>query len=323
VNARRPDLLLERDKFLANFPAGRRYLIGVSGGRDSVAFLHQLVHLGYAKLIVCHLDHQLRGRNSQADARFVSQLAASRDLPCELAKTDVHALARQSKVSIETAARIARFAFFVSVARRKRCRTIFLAHHADDLVETALVNFFRGASPAGIAAMHAVSVHRIGKTDLTIVRPLLHVWRREIDTYVKEHGLKFREDATNTQLSSSRNRIRHLILPYIEKQLGRDVRRAIWRAAQIWSEEDRLLNSMFEQNNVSAAELDLRALRNLPVALQRRAIIYWLRSQKIADVGFEGVEKVRALLEPNTAIAKVNLPRNRHARRRTGKLFLE
>ena len=82
----------------------------------------------------------------------------------------------------------------------RRCPRIFLAHHADDLVETALLNLFRGAGPAGMAAMRRISVHRIGKTQLTILRPLLGVWRKRIDAYVREHGLQFREDATNAPL---------------------------------------------------------------------------------------------------------------------------
>ena len=151
-------------RIVKDFPPTHPHLIGVSGGRDSVVLLHWLTSLGYQKLIVCHLDHELRGRASQADARFVASRAAKLRLDCEIGRTDVRALAAQSKLSVETAARAARFAFFVRVARQKRCRTIFLGHHADDLVETALLNLLRGASPGGVAAMRSVSVHRIGKT---------------------------------------------------------------------------------------------------------------------------------------------------------------
>src|SRR5207237_1504168 len=119
---------------------------------------------------------------SRGDARFVERIARNLKLDCEIGSTDVGALARRSKLSIETAARFARLAFFVEVARRRRCPRIFLAHHADDLVETALLNLFRGAGPGGMAAMRKISVHRIGKTQLTILRPLLGVWRGEIDT---------------------------------------------------------------------------------------------------------------------------------------------
>jgi len=315
--------LIECQRFIRDFPPSRRYLIGVSGGRDSIALLHLLVDLGYNKLVVCHLNHQLRGRESRRDARFVEKIARDLQLGCEIGSTDVGALAKQSKLSIETAARFGRFAFFVEAARRHRCSRIFLAHHADDLVETALLNLFRGASPGGMAAMRKISVHRIGKTKLTILRPLLGVWRSEINSYIGERHLEFREDATNAVLHSSRNKIRHRILPDIENQFGRDVRKTIWRAAQIWSEEEAVLDSLVPTDLTAVATLSVTTLRKLPVALQRRTILRWLRSRKVADVGFDIVENVRGLIEPGTKLTKVNLPRDWHARRRAGKIFID
>jgi tRNA(Ile)-lysidine synthase len=232
-------------------------------------------------------------------------------------------LAKRSKLSIETAARFTRFAFFVEAARRRRCSRVFLAHHADDLVETALLNLFRGASPGGMAAMRKISVHRIGKTKLTILRPLLGVWRSEINSYISQRHLEFREDATNAVLNSSRNKIRHRILPDIEKQFGREVRKTIWRAAQIWSEEEAVLDSLVSSQMVSGTQLAVAALRKIPVALQRRAILRWLRAREVAEISFDIVEKVRSLIEPGTKVAKINLPRDQHVRRRAGKIFLE
>jgi len=142
---------------------GARYLIGVSGGRDSVALLHWLVECGYNKLIVCHLNHRLRGRSSRADAIFVQKLAAKYDVDLALGAIDVRGLAVRTKQSIETAARDARYKFFAQVAKRRCCRTIFLGHHADDLVETFLINLFRGAGPGGLSAMRAVSIRKIGR----------------------------------------------------------------------------------------------------------------------------------------------------------------
>ena len=314
--------LIESERFIRDFPPSRRYLIGVSGGRDSIALLHHLVDLGYNKLVVCHLNHQLRGRESRRDARFVEKIARNL-FDCEIGSTDVGALAKRSKLSIETAARFARLAFFVEVARRRRCPRIFLAHHADDLVETALLNLFRGAGPGGMAAMRKISVHRIGKTQLTILRPLLGVWRGKIDTYINYRHLEFREDATNAVLHSSRNKIRHRILPDIEKQFGRDVRQTIWRAAQIWSEEEAVLDSLVSTEMISSANLAVVALRKMPVALQRRTILRWLRAGKVADVSFDVVENVRSLIKPGAKIAKINLPRDQHVRRRAGRIFIE
>src|SRR5437763_15029759 len=142
---------------LQKFSVDQRYLIGVSGGRDSVALLHQLAQLDYRRLIVCHLDHQLRGRSSEAYAKFVGRLAAKMGYEVELGRIDVAALARKTRQSIETAGRIARYEFFARVARRRRCHTLFLAHHADALVETFLTNLFRGAGPTGLSGMRYVS----------------------------------------------------------------------------------------------------------------------------------------------------------------------
>jgi len=332
-----------------DFPKEARHLIGVSGGRDSVALLHLLVNLGYEKLIVCHLNHQLRGRMSDADARFVQKeverynqefvghalrLPSSRigkrsarpatrmaDLDFELGAVNVRALAAKQKISIETAAREARYKFFAETARRRKCKTIFLGHHADDLVETFLINLFRGAGAAGLSGMREISTRRIDDVDLTIVRPFLGVWRKEIDIYVREHRIKFREDASNKNLDPLRNRIRHRIIPYLEKILGRNIRPAIWRAAAIAGEEEDWIEKQLPDS--TDAQFSVARLRALPVALQRRAIMKWLRAQRISDISFDVIERVRSLADHDAATAKVNLPQDRHARRRAGRIFVE
>jgi len=327
-----------------DFPPNARHLIGVSGGRDSVALLHWLISLGYERLIVCHLNHRLRGRSGDADARFVNRLVeryneqalglprtqtgkrtfrpiTNGGIEFKLSSANIRALGKQQKMSIEAAAREARYAFFAEIARRQNCRTIFVAHHADDLVETFLINLFRGAGNAGLAAIREISSRRIDGVDLTIVRPFLSVWRKEIDDYVREHRLKFREDATNKNLTPLRNRIRHRIIPYLEKMLGRNIRQNIWRTAMIAADEQKWIES--ELRDSTHTDLSVVKLRALPIALQRRALLKWLRSQNVADVGFDAIERVRSLADCDTRIAKVNLPENRHARRRAGKIFIE
>jgi tRNA(Ile)-lysidine synthase len=333
-----------------DFPPDARYLIGVSGGRDSVSLLHWLISLGYKKLIVCHLNHQLRGRASDADARFVQKLVATSNeeiageaplrlpgerngkrrgcpttkmshIDFELGRARVRSLAKKKKTSIETAAREARYSFFAEVAKRHRCHTIFLAHHADDLVETFLFNLIRGAGLTGLAGMRNVSIRRIDSVDLITVRPLLSVWRSDIDKYVHEHHLRFREDATNKTLAATRNRIRNCIIPYLEKILGRSIRQSIWRTAMIAAEEEKWIDN--EAPDFSNPHLSVPGLRALPVALQRRAVMKWLRTQSVSEVGFDVIERVRSLADREAPIAKVNLPRDRHARRRAGKIFVE
>jgi tRNA(Ile)-lysidine synthase len=303
------------------FSSDARYLIGVSGGRDSVALLHWLANLGYKKMTVCHLNHQLRGRSSAADARFVEKLAARYGVDFELGSANVRAIAKKKKNSIETAARDARYSFFAKTAKRRRCHTIFLGHHADDLVETFLLNLIRGAGLTGLAAMRDVSTRHLDGIDLTIVRPLLSVWRRDIDRYVQECHLRFREDATNKNLAATRNRIRNGMIPYLEKILGRNVRQNIWRTAMIAAEEEKWLDT--EVPDSTNGHFSVPRLRALPIALQRRAILKWLRAQNISDIGFDVIERIRSLAGREAPMAKVNLPKDRHVRRRAGKIFLE
>jgi tRNA(Ile)-lysidine synthase len=319
--------LESKPAFVHDFPPDACYLIAVSGGRDSVALLHWLGSLGYKQLIVCHLNHRLRGQSSDADARFVKNLVdrynhglAGR-IQFELASANVPALAKKQKISIETAAREARYAFFAETARRRNCTTIFVAHHADDLVETFLLNLFRGAGSTGLAAMRETSTRQIDRVDLTIVRPFLCVWRKEIDDYVREHRLRFREDATNKNLTPLRNRIRHLIIRYLEKTLGRNIRQNIWRTAMIAADEEKWIES--EPRNSTHTNISVVKLRTLPIALQRRVLLKWLRAQKISDVGFDAIERVRSLVDQDAQVAKVNLAKDRHARRRAGRIFIE
>jgi len=310
-------------RLLRDFPPRRRYLVGVSGGRDSVVLLHWLVGLGYKKLVVCHLNHQLRGRSSDADARFVQKLASKYDVDLEIGLRNVGAIAARKKLSLETAAREARYRFFAQVAKRRRCRTIFLAHHADDLVETFLMNLFRGAGITGLSAMREIATRRVEDVDLTIARPLLGAWRGDIDTYVGKHRLKFREDASNKNLTPLRNRVRHRIIPYLEKTIGRNIRVNIWRAAMIAAEEEKWIESLAKRSDAQDVDLSVEKLRHFPTALQRRRIMKWLRARNVADVGFEVIERVRSLLDRDARVAKINLPQDRHVRRRAGKIFIE
>ena len=311
------------ENLLRCFRPDARYLVGVSGGRDSVVLLHWLVGLGYKKLVVCHLNHQLRGHSSDADARFVQKLAAKYDVDLEIGSRNVGAIAARKKLSVETAAREARYRFFAQVAKRRRCRTIFLAHHADDLVETFLMNLFRGAGVTGLSAMREIATRRVEDVDLTIARPLLGVWRGDIDAYVGKHRLKFREDASNKNLTPLRNRIRRRIIPYLEKTIGRNIRVNIWRAAMIATEEEKWIESLAKHSDPQDVDLSVEKLRHLPTALQRRGIMKWLRARNVADVGFEVIERVRSLLDRDARVAKINLPQDRHVRRRAGKIFLE
>ena len=299
----------------------RRHLVGVSGGRDSVALLHLLTERGYRKLIVCHLDHGLRGRAARDDARFVARLAAKLKLRCVLERLDVAALAKARGVSVETAARDARHDFFARVGRRERVTSLFLAHQADDQVETFLFHLLRGSGRSGLAGMRPASQ----RGALTVFRPFLGVWRRELDAWMTERSLRWREDESNANRVPTRNRIRHAIVPSLSRELGREVKPAIWRAAELLGAEEDWIDGLLRGEIASLPdELPVKLISAGPLARQRRLLRAWLERRGV-PAGYAEVEAVRSLLNPDVEgrPAKINLPSGRHVRRRAGRIWVE
>lgn len=314
-----PDQSVPAHLPLAGLPRNRRLLVGVSGGIDSVALLHALVKQGGRKLTVVHLNHRLRGAAANRDAAFVQRLAAKLKLPCIAGRADVAAIARERKLSVETAARQARYAFFAKCARETRCRALVLAHHADDQAETFLFNLLRGGG-SGLGGMRACSERKIDGLRMEIHRPLLGVWRAEIEDYAKREKLRWRDDASNASPEHTRNRLRTRIIPMLAREFGRDVRQSLWRAAEILAAQQEWLDQSLA---LQGDRLSVPSLRALPEALQRHAIHRWLQQHRVPQISFLLVESIRALLPPGAKVAKLNLPGNAHVRRRAGIIFIE
>ena len=315
--------LIPVNLLLPVLPGGsrRKLIVAVSGGADSVALLHLLLEAGYRKLVVAHFNHRLRGRASDRDAAFVNALAAKLGLPCELGDGDVRGLASSGKCSLETAAREARYGFLSSVARRHRTRSIVLAHHADDQVETCFFNFLRGSGLAGLAGMKPSSLRTVNGIGLELLRPLLSIPKSDLLDYLKARKIRFREDATNAVPEASRNKLRLLVLPLIEELMGPSFRDAIVRNATLLADEEDFLRGL-ALPMAHQERLPARLLADLHPSLRRRILHAWLRHRGIPEPGFTDVERVGSLLDP-TGPAKVNLPGNRHARRRQGMIFTE
>jgi tRNA(Ile)-lysidine synthase len=309
---------------LAEFPSRRKYLVGVSGGCDSMVLLHTLLERGYKQLVVCHLNHRLRGRASQADAKLVEKTAAQLGLKCRIESINVAAMAKERKLSVETAARQARQEFFGRCAAEERCRTLFLAHHADDQVETVLMNVMRGSGLHGLGGMRQVSEFTVpGRPQpLVLVRPLLENWRDDLRCIATEQGIAFRDDASNASSEHLRNRLRHQLIPEASRVMLRDVRPALLRLSISSQADDDFLQQAAAEfpmdGDLATAPLLLAA-----PAIQRRVVHGWLNHHGIGSVSFELVERVRALLPPTSQPAKCNLPGGKFARRRAGVLFLE
>ena len=302
---------------LSALPADKLYLVGVSGGMDSCVLLDLLLASGFHKLVVCHFNHRLRGADSDNDAAFVRQLAGQRGLAFHQGT----ATDRLPCKSLETVARQARLAFFAEAARQFGTSELFLAHHADDQVETFIFRLLRGTASPGRAGMRVRATHRVGDFELMIHRPLLGAWRADLLAYANARGLAWRNDATNAEPVTARNRIRHELIPLAESIMGRRVGPALLRCLQISQEEDNFLQAAtpgFWQQT----DLPVNELRQLPAALQRRVVQQWLKRLGVPDVGSTEIEATRSLaarLYP----ARVSLPGGNLVRRRQGKIFLD
>jgi tRNA(Ile)-lysidine synthase len=298
------------------YPKRQGYLVGVSGGVDSRVLLQILLDAGFTNLVICHLDHRLRGSDSERENRLVRRLAGRLKLP--LVQEQVQGWPQ--KLSLETAARQARQQFFARAAQKFGASHVFLGHHADDQVETFLFNILRGAGSIGHAAMRTEARISVEGLDLIVVRPLLHVWKQELRDYAKKRRLTFSEDVTNAENKFTRNRIRNLLVPEIERILGRPFKSNLLRLCEIAADEADLLRQL-TPTWWELDDLPVRDLRTLPVALQRRVIHQWLTRKQIDDVSFEDVEQIRSMLTQQE-VAKVNLSAGNSCRRRANKIFI-
>lgn len=302
-------------------PKRRRYLAGVSGGADSVALLHLLHRHGFRDVVACHLDHGLRGRASAGDARFVEKLAASLGYRCESGKAAVRMMMKESGTSMETAAREARHGFFGACSRKYRCDRLLLAHHADDQAETILWNLLRGSR--GLTGMKESQVLTLGGRPVECLRPLLGTRREELRKWLVAEGLRWREDASNAELVTVRNRLRSEALPLLGEIARRDVVESLIRAEEGAAE----LREIERWAVAQAAAVDpqgrlhLPRLRELPQAVRAACIYDFLRTSGVTGLSRELVARCLGLINP-AAEPAVNLPGGKVLRRRGGRLLV-
>lgn len=302
-------------------PKRRRYLAGVSGGADSVALLHLLHRYGFREVVVCHLDHGLRGRASAGDARFVEKLAASLGYRCESGKAEVRALMKAKGNSMETAAREARHGFFADCSKKWRCPRLLLAHHADDQAETVLWNLFRGSR--GLTGMKDRQVLKLAGRPVECNRPLLGTRREELREWLAGEGLAWREDASNAEPVAVRNRLRNEVIPLLGEIARRDVVESLRRAEEASAELREIERWAVEKAAAvdPQGRLHLPHLRTLPDAVQAACIYDYLRTSGVTDLSREVVGRCLGLMDLAAGPA-VNLPGGWVMRRRGGRLVV-
>ncbi len=296
----------------ALIPPGARVAVAVSGGSDSVALLHVLVALapavGFTVAGVAHLNHQLRGGESDGDELFCRDLAARLNLPCAVDHLDVATLAEAHQVSIEVAARRARYRFLARAAGRFEADTIATGHTRDDQAETFLLRVLRGAGATGLAS--------IPPRRASVVRPLLDERRHDLRTWLAERGEPYREDASNADVRIPRNWVRHALLPLLAERVGGDVTDVLAREAALLRDDGALLDDVADEaarrvvTRPGPGQASLRAdeLVSLPPALARRVVRRALALVSPAFQGARHVEQVLALARGTTGPAQLDLP---------------
>lgn len=274
--------------------AGERVLVAASGGPDSVALIHVLRDLSYS-IEIAHFDHQTRGGASAADARFVTRLAKRLGAPCHLETRPVAREAREAGKSFEQHARDARYAFLLRIARERSIAVIATGHHADDQAETVLLRIIRGSGVHGLAGIPPVRV----ADGIRIVRPLLACTRSEILAYLKARRLRYRVDVTNMDRSFPRNRVRHELLPLLQRAYNPGVRAALLRLAEMQRLQNELLRPLEEEALArcvnTAGAIDRAPFAALPEALRRRCVAQWTRRRGV-DCDFARVSAAAAFI---------------------------
>jgi tRNA(Ile)-lysidine synthase len=294
--------------------AGDSVLIAVSGGPDSVALAHVLQRLTAEfslRLAIAHLNHCLRQEDSERDADFVAEFARRFDLPLYTEKKNVRQFQRSARLSLEEAARQVRYEFFDEIAARNGFNKIATGHNSNDNAELVLMNLLRGSGPLGLSGIVPV---RDGK----IIRPLIGLKRSQIADYITEKKLPFVTDASNTDLSFRRNRIRHHLIPELEKSYNPGIIETLNRLGTIMRAEDQWVDSVLSQEfnqrisfkGPDAISLDLARFKWLATAAKRRIIRKAIVQVKkdLRRITLLHVDAVLTLIDKSPGAGCLNLP---------------
>jgi tRNA(Ile)-lysidine synthase len=299
---------------------GDAILVAVSGGPDSLALLHLLAArapVWQLRLGIAHLDHGLRPESAK-DADFIRRIAASLAVPLHTERVDVRELQRRWRLSLEEAGRKARYRFFQETADRYGYGKLALAHHADDNAETFLLNLLRGSGRPGLTGIPPV---RKGHC----IRPLIGATRADILDYLNLHRLTFLTDPTNTDNGFLRNRIRHQLIPLLERDYQPGVQAVLRRSAEVLRDEEAWIESLIQPllNQVvisrQPGRLTLRAtaLTGLALAIQRRIVRAGLQLVRddLHRIAFVHIEAILALAKRTGDGGPLHLPGGVRVRR--------
>ena len=282
---------------------GDSIVIGVSGGPDSMTLLNVLINLKQkleiSKIVVATVNHMIR-EEAEEETKFVENFCESHGIDFYLKKVDVQEEARSKKISTELAGRNARYDFFEEVLKKTGSNKIATAHNSNDNAETVLMNLLRGSGVSGLKGIEKI---RDGK----FIRPIIECKRSEIEQYCLENKLNPRYDKTNNENTYTRNKIRNMLIPYIEENFNPNIVDSLNRLSTIATKEDEYIHKIVENSfkdivitaDISKKEiiLDLKKFNELDEVIKSRLILYTISeilgtSQGIEKIHIEDIIKL-------------------------------
>ena len=285
------------------FQPGARVGVAVSGGADSVCLLHTLFELAprwNLHLRVIHVEHGIRGEASQADARFVRELAQGLGLPFSCQAADVPALAEQTRDNLEQTARRIRHEFYCELIAKGEIDRLATGHTRNDQAETVLYRILRGSGVSGVAGIRPVTTEGV-------VRPLLFLWRGEIESWLRDRHIPWREDHTNADPAYTRNRIRHRLLPLLRDEYNPSVDDSLARMATLAAEDEQFWEA---QIGDVPSTFEVGRIADAPPALGRRIVRRAIENVRgdLRQVDFAHVEAILNLARSREGSGRIQIP---------------
>ena len=310
-------------------------LLAVSGGADSMAMLNIFETLSGKfkwRITVAHLNHCLRGSESDQDQELVTTFCSHNNIPCFTENIDVKSLAQNNNLSIETAARKARYDFFYRLCLEQGCSYIITAHHSSDNAETILQRIIRGTGLKGLAGIASKRIEEFDGNMITIFRPMLNVSRAEIEEYVQTNEISYRHDSSNFEVDFTRNKLRNILIPELKEQYNNAIVDSLLTLGKIASDSDAILRELAKADLAGAKaeissslfSIELASLVKLSPERQRQLLYYVfnITGPGMGKIDFRTIEKVQSEIRNEKSRKVCDLPGSWIVEISSGKLII-
>lgn len=256
---------------------GDKIVVGVSGGPDSMCLLDNLIEISKDmdfKIVVAHINHCIR-EEAIDDEKYVENYCKKNNIEIYIKRADIIKLSKESKKGLEETGREIRYEFFEEIAKKVSANKIAIAHNMNDKIETIVMNIIRGSGTLGLKGIEP-------KRDNKYIRPIIEIERIDIEKYCKQKNLEPRIDKTNRDNEYTRNKVRNLLIPYIQKEFNPNIIKSINKLSEISREEqnylEKVVNNIYSKAKIEENEnqivLDLKTFNSQELVIKRRLILY-------------------------------------------------